>query len=290
MKVAAILCVRNEEACIATTLRHLIAEGLPVAVLDNGSTDSTWQIVSSFSKRDVIYHETLRYDGAFHLSKILAAGAVVAKQLGAEWILAQAADEILQSPYLGETLRESLAHVEAEGANAVNFHEFNFLPTDPTEDYRGRDFRREMTHYYFFQPRRHGFWRIYPRQMRLFRLPLADAFAAGAGHVIRGVDVKCHRVDFVLRHYPALSFRSFVEKYQGRRYAPAELARGWHLNRSGIDFADVTLPPPAALRKLDRWDSNQLDVSDPWPRHFWQYRDGRPKKWSPKRILSILGL
>jgi len=276
VKVAAVLCVRNEEACIATALRHLIAQGIPIAVLDNGSTDATWDIVASFPARDIIYHEPLRYEGAFYLSKILAAGAAVAKGLGAEWILAQSADEILQSPFPDETLAQSIQRVEASGANAVNFNEFDFLPAGPEESYQGRDYPREMLHYYFFQPRWHGLLRIYPRQMRLLRVQLTDAFVAGAVHVIRGPDVRRFAVDFILRHYMALDFCAFREKYLARRYAADEVARGWHRNRVTMNFEHIRLPPASSLKKLDRWDSCRFDPSDPWPRHFWQYRRGHP--------------
>src|SRR4029077_20645946 len=133
-----------------------------------------------------------------------------------------------QSPYAGETLFESLNRIDATDVNVVNFHEFNFIPTDPAQAYRGRDFVREMLHYYFYQPRYPWLMRVYPWQMRLFRAPLADAYVAGAGHFVRGAGVRRHPVDFVLRHYIALSFQAFKRKYQNRRFAPEELARGWH--------------------------------------------------------------
>jgi glycosyltransferase involved in cell wall biosynthesis len=39
MNAVAILCVRNEEAYIGRAIRHLIEQELPVAIIDNGSTD-----------------------------------------------------------------------------------------------------------------------------------------------------------------------------------------------------------------------------------------------------------
>ena len=46
MKIVAIIATRNEEAHIANSLRHLIANGIYFAILDCASTDSTVTIVT----------------------------------------------------------------------------------------------------------------------------------------------------------------------------------------------------------------------------------------------------
>jgi glycosyltransferase involved in cell wall biosynthesis len=267
MKPVAILCVRNEEACVGRTIRHLIDQGLLVAVIDNGSSDATSTIVSSFSSRDVIHRGKLEFEGTYDLLRILEAKAAVARQIGADWIIHHDADEIMHSPVPGETLAEAALRVERSGANAINFHEFVFVPTAADQDFTGRDYVREMLHYYFFQP-------SYPRLTRMHRSSLSNL--ADAGHLVRGPGLKMHPQDFVMRHYIALSLAALKRKYRHRPFRAENLAKGWHYNRAGIDWDPVTLPAAAKLKCLAAWDSRDFDTSDPWKRHFWERPDAKP--------------
>ena len=45
LDVVAILGVRNEEVCLGNALRHLKANGIRYAVIDNGSDDETTAII-----------------------------------------------------------------------------------------------------------------------------------------------------------------------------------------------------------------------------------------------------
>ena len=267
MKSVAILCLRNEEAYVGRAIRHLIEQGVLVAVIDNGSSDATSDIVASFSPREVIYRGTLEYGGAFSISRILEANSAVAREIGADWVIHYDADEIMHSPVPGETLADAAIRVERGGANAINFHEFIFMPTDAAQDFTGRDYVREMLHYYFFQP-------YYPRLMLMFRSSLTNL--ADAGHLVRGPGLKLHPQDFIKRHYIALSLTALKRKYRHRQFPADELAKGWHYNRAGIDWNPVTLPAATRLKRLASWDSRDFDTGDPWPRHFWESPDGKP--------------
>jgi glycosyltransferase involved in cell wall biosynthesis len=71
MKVVAILSVYNEEVYISRCLQHLIDQGIKVCVIDNESTDRTFEIVSSFLNRGVIHIETIHREGIFNWDSIL---------------------------------------------------------------------------------------------------------------------------------------------------------------------------------------------------------------------------
>ncbi len=265
MKPVAILCLRNEEAYAGRAIRHLIEQGLLVAVIDNGSTDATADIVAGFSSREVIYRGKIEFEGAFGISRILEAKEALAREIGADWIIHHDADEIMHSPVPGETLAEAALRVERSGANAINFHEFVFVPTAADRDFTGRDYVREMLHYYFFQP-------YYPRLMLMYRSSLSNL--ADAGHLVREPGLKVHPQDFIKRHYIALSLAALKRKYRHRQFPADELAKGWHHNRAGIDWDPVTLPAVERLKRLVAWNSRDFDTSDPWKQHFWE-RAGR---------------
>ena len=266
MKPVAILCVRNEEAYIGYAIRHLIEQGVLVAVIDNDSSDTTPAIVSSFSSRDVIHRSKIGFEGTYDLLRILETKAAVARQIGADWIIHHDADEILHSPVPGETLAEAALRAERGGANAINFHEFVFVPTAADQDFTGHDYVREMLHYYFFQP-------FYPRLMRMYRSGLSNL--AGAGHLVSGPDLKVHPQDFISRHYISLSLAALRRKYRHRPFLAENLARGWHRNRTGIDWDSVSLPASHSLNRLASWDSRDFDTSNPWPRHFWESAENK---------------
>src|SRR5215471_12788358 len=153
MRVVALLTVRNEELYLARCLEHLIANGVDVCVIDNGSTDSTRWIAEQHLGRGVIRLETIPYEGAFALYPILKNEERLADDIEADWFIHHDADEIRESPFRGMTLAKAVEAVDAEGYNAINFDEFVFVPRSEREHFEGRDYVREMLWYYYFCPK-----------------------------------------------------------------------------------------------------------------------------------------
>jgi hypothetical protein len=258
--VTAIICVRNEEAYLRTTLSHLVRNSVRLMIIDNGSTDGTRRILDEFGA-SIDQHERLEWLGALDLVAILEVKARLAQRLREGWIIHQDADEILGSNLPHETLRGAIERIGATGANAINFEEFVFLPLCGIS-IAGTDFSSSLRHYYFHEPRK-------LRLMRAWRAE-SNLSQARGGHVVTGPGRHLHPENLVLRHYPFLNAEHARRKYQTRKFAERGVARGWHRNRMRIEPSDMEFPSAARLKT---WVPGQpLDTSDPWTCHYWVAR------------------
>ena len=253
MNIVAILCVRNGEDQVAVAIREMLAQDIPVAVIDHSSTDRTAEILAGFP---LTARRTMPWLGYFSLRDQLAAKQSLIADLAPDWVVHFDADEFLHPQDRGETLRDLIERADQAGADAINFHDCTFLPVDDS-DHAYRDFVREIRHYYFFEP-------YHPRMMRAFKAGLSNV--EGAGHVIEGAVL--YPEDAILRHYIALSRERFLLKYRARRYDRTELAEGWHVRREAIKQLTVKFPPAAALKFLPD-EGSRFDLSEPWTKNFW---------------------
>ena len=131
LRILAIVAIRNEAAYIANCLRHLIRNGVDVAVIDNESTDGSQSIYLSAEFSDSLKAvKHLPFKGAFHLEQALSAKQALIDELETDWVIHIDADEIMHSYREGETLRASIERVNSAGYNAIDFNEFVFLPVD----------------------------------------------------------------------------------------------------------------------------------------------------------------
>lgn len=260
MRVTAVLCVRNEAPYLAVGLARLVAEGLDVAVIDNDSTDGTADILDAFGHA-IVHRSRLPFHGCFDLTAQLEAKQRLFRQLRTDWVVHVDADEILQSPRTGETLRQGIERLDADW-NVVNFEEFVFVPTSADESHEGRDYQARMLHYYFFAPR--------PRRLMRAWKASAGLSHVGGGHTLTGPDVRVAPENFLLRHYPLLSLNHARLKYPTRVFAPGDLAKGWHKNRLNVRADQIAFPPADSLRSLRSADDKAFDRSVPWRRHFWE--------------------
>ncbi|MGD0898891.1 MAG: glycosyltransferase family 2 protein [Thermoguttaceae bacterium] len=261
MQITAILCIRNEEPYLEVTLAHLAACDIHLAIIDNESTDETLQICRKFRRR-IIYQSRLPYRGVFSLTDQLAAKAEVVRQVRSDWFIHQDADEILESPQLAESLRDGIERVSASGFNVINFNEFVFVPATAQDRFERRDFYDKMRHYYFFEP-------IPRRLMRAWQNRPGVVQLSG-GHYVDGPDIRLCPENFILRHYPSLSLEHARNKYPLRRFAPEDLAKGWHGNRLGVRADSVAFPAPNQLKALRSAGDKNFDCGEPWQKHYWE--------------------
>ena len=259
----AIVCARNEAVHISRCLRDLIAEGLDVVLIDNGSTDDTVGKAQRFLGRGLLGIERLAWRGVFALAETLEAKIRIAQLLPHDWVFHFDADEWPTATQQGETLAQAVERADSAGANCINFDEFVFMPSN------GQDFCHErysacMTSYYFFQP-------DYPRLMRGWRRDAGLSNLSSGGHQLEGGELRRHPVDLVLRHYMVLSLGQATEKYLSRTFAPDELQRGWHGNRTRISEENIRLPDAGRLQHLPHPLSKAFSKANPQDRHYWEW-------------------
>lgn len=263
MKVTAIIAIRNEEAYIANCLRHLVRNGVDFVIVDNDSTDSSLDICRRREfANNLVDIQRLPYAGVFALAEQLAKKAAILAELNTDWVIHLDADEVMHSYREDEPLCDAISRADADGFCAINFDEFNFLPVD--HDYLpDTPGRQPMRYYYFFQPH------LEPRQLRCWRKSAELSNIDSGGHGLTGESLRVWPEHLALRHYIVRSQEHAFIKYSTRRYAAAELERGWHRARADKAASQFRFPPPEALRRLDDPSDRNLDRSDPWHVNYW---------------------
>lgn len=264
MKAVAIFALRNEELYIETVIRHLIRQGIKMAVIDNGSEDKTLEICQRYYPEHVEVILQYPFDGLFRLEKLLEEKERLRRTHDADWIIHHDADEIMQSNVQGETLLEALIRIDRMGFQAVNFDEFVFVYESNTARYEGTDFTETMDWYYFFKPAK-------PFRIRAFRNDLQVSNVYSAGHLLPLDMIRLYPESLVHRHYISLSRDHAKRKYLSRKFDPAALARKWHWSRVIINEKSLDAPAMTRLKRFDRSQA-QLDRSMPYKKHFWQWK------------------
>ncbi len=262
IRVAAIVCARNEAIHISRCLRDLIAQGMEVVLIDHESTDDTVKKARPFLGKGLIDIRTLAWKGEFDLTAQLAFKKQVVDSLDHNWIIHVDADEHLHAANEGEHLPSVMERAEKEGYNCLNFNEFVFA-AGPEQDFYAEGYEKLMRTYYHFRP-------VHPRLMRAFKRETDLENVSSGGHRLAG-DRRLYPFDQVLRHYIMLSYAHGVNKYVGRVFARREVERGWHKNRLTISAQNLQLKPNAALLTLPTPDSRAFSIDLAVEHHFWEW-------------------
>ena len=150
MHILAILAIRNEEAYLSNCLRYLCENGIQLAVIDNGSTDGSRDILQSF-RLNLVRYESIPYVGRFDRKTLLPAKARIAEESGADWVIHHDCDEMMHSFRDGESLSSAIKRLDSAGYNVIDFDEFIFLPIEQDYVLNLIAFPNIAT-CYFFQP------------------------------------------------------------------------------------------------------------------------------------------
>jgi len=217
--------VYNEADNIAYVIEHLISQGIELVILDNGSTDNSYEICSGYLNKGVLWLQVLqteRYEFDILVQKLYD----VAFLFHADWVLVNAADEFLESPYQGLTLKAAIEREDREGYNMIQFNNFEFFPTEKDLGKNELDVRRRLKHYTWNDDLQFRCWKIYPE----------IKVSMTAGHYpIFPTNVKCKiaKTKYVLRHYRIRSYEHGLKKiFTDRlpRYPPEEKKLGRHVH------------------------------------------------------------
>ena len=97
--------VYNEEDVIQEVIEHLISQNLDLVVLDNGSTDDTFEICKRFLGKGVIKLEQYKSE-TYDWDKILRILYDLALTENPNWVIRCDSYEILESGIKGVSLRD----------------------------------------------------------------------------------------------------------------------------------------------------------------------------------------
>lgn len=154
MRLHALLLARDEGDIIAQTLKHLCECFDIIHVLDTGSTDATWNIVTTHAKSDDRIKPLARVDRSMNvgLRALLFEAARPAMRPG-DWIARVDADEFYHIPPREFVTTRVANH---EGRVFAQHYEFVVLQSElqaweaavsSTQTNRTTDIQRERTHY-----------------------------------------------------------------------------------------------------------------------------------------------
>jgi hypothetical protein len=264
LTISAILAVHNGAQTVGQVLKHLAANAIDVHVLDDGSTDRTPEILQEHLGAPVASITTQPFGGVFQLAEQLRWKAGVIETLTSDWVIHVDADEILESPHDGQSLRAFIEFWDNAGFDVLDCDEFVFVVVSEAERHRSADFRATMRRYYHYAPPGLQLHRAYRR------LTGPPEWTLSGGHKL-ALEFRTVAPEKIRkRHYVGLSHAALQALYLSRVFSGEELRRNWHLNRIATTPDFVRLPPAERTFDLDvdgwrtdRPESNHLIFHQP---------------------------
>jgi glycosyltransferase involved in cell wall biosynthesis len=256
MTPLAIVAAHNEADIIVETMHDLLEQGCAIHVVDNWSTDETFELADAVRQQapDRVAIERFPASGPTSecsWSDILNQKADIAARHPNRWILHADADEIRRphAPY--QSLVSALSDVGHQLYNRVNFRVLDFRPIDD------EPFISMQTLRWFEFGKRPG----QLIQWKAWRQPDERVdLATSGGHEARFSQQRDYPFNFILKHYPLRSFEQRVRKLQERRerWSSAERRIGWHTH-----YDDIVGVPRFSRDALVKWDDSLHLVPTP---------------------------
>jgi len=232
MKIVVMIATHNEEDIIKETIEHLLSQGLEIVVLDNGSTDQTYEICEKYLGNgvlDLIQFKSMEWEHGFNLRTLYQ----MALRQKPDWIVLNGADELLESG-TKNSLKEEIIKADSKGYNLIQFNLFDFYMTD--NDILDADsIRKRLPYYSFTTDRVFRAWKYYPGIL----------IEPSGGHVPifpEGKKYEIYPQKLVLRHYRFRSTEHAEQKMRERieRRSKTERQMGWHVHLDVIAEQDFT--------------------------------------------------
>ena len=137
--------VRNNEDIIEEVIEYLISQGLELVVLDNGSTDNTYEICEKYVGRGILKLSNYKSE-TFRVSINLRMLYDMALVHTPDWVVNCNSDEFLESGINSMTLSESIKQIDQERRQECHRH----LPQQARTSHQGQHLLR---HHQGFLPR-----------------------------------------------------------------------------------------------------------------------------------------
>ncbi len=226
-RVAAIIHAYNEADILPEVIDHLHEEGIEVHIFDNWSTDGSWELICALKDSGKISNaerfpnsQTHEYQWQRQLEKT----AEYAATLDVDWVMHHDADEIRVSPWPGAALKDSLAHIDALGYNAIDFTVLDFR-FQANHSSASAPYQVNLTHCEF--GRRPGHFQQIKAWKNVGRVQLANS----GGHEAQFDGRRIYPVKFLMKHYPLRNVAQAQKKVFHDRLPRVEKEQetlGWH--------------------------------------------------------------
>jgi glycosyltransferase involved in cell wall biosynthesis len=198
VSVLAVVPCYNEADVIGSTISRLLEQEMTVHVIDNWSNDGTWEFLASSFAGDL--RVTLeRFPNeptpAYRWKEILRRMSNIASESNHEWFIHVDADEKIDSPIPGLSVREFIGMADVAGYNIIDLTLVDFRPYKSTMSGALKLDKWEFG-------LRPGAVSI----ERAFKINSGDIdLASAGGHKVGMAHPKPFPINLVLRHYPLRS-------------------------------------------------------------------------------------
>jgi ribonucleotide monophosphatase NagD (HAD superfamily) len=228
-RVVAFMAAYNEADIIVQSIRKWTDQGVSVHVLENWSTDATYELAKELEGLLAVTVERFPQSGPsphFDWGAMLARMEVLSREIEADWFVRRGADEVLQSPWPGVSYRDGLHLVDQAGFNCVDHTILEFHPVDDGFE-AGRDHEAYFKHFDF----KHLSHRFQRKAWKNLGQPISTI--PSAGHDVLFAGRRVYPFKFLLKHYSFRSQRHGEKKVfreRKARWNPRERGRGWHIH------------------------------------------------------------
>jgi len=196
----------NDEDIISEVLENMRDQGTFPVVLDNGSSDNTFNICKKFSDRGKIKLSRF-YSESFNMDSILEIAYDMALIEKPDWIVLCASDELFESGSKNFKLSEAISQIDSEGYNLIQFNRFDFFVSDD-DDKSAKTIREKLRYYSYQDDFLYRAWKFIPG-IRLLEDGHYPFFPEGQKYII------CPR-KLVIRHYTFRSKEQAEKKIRDR--------------------------------------------------------------------------
>jgi hypothetical protein len=249
-RVVAFMAAYNEEDIIVESIRKWTDQGVRVHVLENWSTDATYDLIRQAAQHAPVTVERFPREGPsphFEWAAMLARIEELTRETEADWFVRRGADEILVSPWPGLSYRDGLYLVDRAGFNCVDHTILEFYPVDDGFT-AGMDHEAYFKHFDFKRLSHH--W-----QRKAWKNSGVNASSiATAGHDMVFEGRRIYPFKFLLKHYSFRSQKHGEQKvFRDRkpRWNWQERARGWHIHYDSIKQGHRFVQSPSDKESFD---------------------------------------
>jgi len=198
--------VYNDADFIEEVIEHLISQEIPLVVLDNGSTDGTYEICNKFLGKGILNLHQFKTD-RFKVELVHRILYDMALLHSPDWVIRSDSDEILETGVQDHTLKQGIEQADAESYNLIQSDRYDFFMTD--DDLEEAKSVKEKFRYYSY----HGdciyrAWKFFPGIMADYT-PHYPVFPDCKGY-------KISPQKMIMRHYPYRSIEQAERKVKDR--------------------------------------------------------------------------
>lgn len=250
-RVTAIMTAYNEEDIIISSIKRLAEQGIDVYVIDNWSTDTTYDQIKNFQCKRLIGYERFPKKGPssyYDWKDLLHRVEELTTEIKTDWFVHHDVDEIRMAPWPDVSLKEGIYIVDKEGFNSIDHTVITFWPTD-NGFVPGSNFGKHFKYFEFGKRPGHFLqiktWKNFGQKISLLE---------SGGHEARFEERRIYPYKFLLKHYPIRSQNHGYKKIfydRKKRWNPGERTIGWHTQYDDIKEGQTFLYQSSKLELFD---------------------------------------